>query len=64
MHEDTMSNQRLHVQWPSSSTPQFALDEGTYDSPQPFNSLPSYSSPEPQPSLPNGMVSVQWLLGL
>ena len=64
MHQDNMSNQRLHVQWPSSSTHQIALNEGTYDSPQPLSSLPSYNSPEPQPSLPNGMVSAQWLLGL
>lgn len=64
MHEDAMSNQRLHVQWPPSSTHQLALNGETYDSPQPQSSLPSYSSPEPQPSLPNGMVSVQWLLGL
>ncbi|KAL8791384.1 MAG: hypothetical protein Q9195_005922, partial [Heterodermia aff. obscurata] len=53
MHQDAMSNQRLHVQWPSPSTHQFSSNEGTYDSPQPLSSLPSYNSPEPQPSLPN-----------
>ena len=64
MHEDTMSNQRLHVQWPGPYNHQFSLNGGSSDSPQPLSTLPSYSSPEPQPSLPNGIVSVQWLLGL
>lgn len=59
MHEDSMSNQRLHVQWPSPQTcqtdPRFEGNEAMYGSPKPLPSMAGNSSPDSQPSLPNGM---------
>lgn len=63
MHEDSMSHQRLHVQWPSpqsaEANPPLAPNDAMYGSSQPLSSLPSYSSSDSQPNLPNGTTTLQ-----
>ena len=58
-HEDGMSNQRLHVQWPSQPTPndapQPAHSKTGYNKYQSQTFQSNYSDPPYVPSLPSGM---------
>ena len=61
MHEDTMSNQRLHVQWPSPQpfhlNPQLNPSRATYGNFQPQSIVPNYGDQGSQSSLPDGTKS-------
>lgn len=59
MHEDGMSNQRLHVQWPSPHAShlnsQSDPSQATYGNPQAQSTVPDYGNQAYQSNLSDGM---------